>query len=69
MLRLGRTSHAKGAQVVKLEAATDGGDVRFLVRRGIPVCTSGPGAQSVHQLGGYRVQGRRRCGGLHTRRK
>jgi 3-methyl-2-oxobutanoate hydroxymethyltransferase len=49
-----------GAQMVKLEggramAAT----VRFLVDRGIPVCGHlGLVPQSVHQLGGYRVQGR-----------
>lgn len=51
---------AAGAQVVKLE----GGDVmlgtvRFLVERGIPVCGHlGLTPQAVHQLGGYRVQGR-----------
>jgi 3-methyl-2-oxobutanoate hydroxymethyltransferase len=49
-----------GAQMVKLE----GGRVmletiRFLVDRGIPVCGHvGLTPQSVHQLGGYRVQGR-----------
>ena len=47
-----------GAQMVKLE----GGEVmaetvRFLVERGIPVCGHvGLVPQSVHQLGGYRVQ-------------
>jgi len=51
---------AAGAQMVKLE----GGDVmvetvEFLVRRGVPVCGHiGLTPQSVHQLGGYRVQGR-----------
>jgi 3-methyl-2-oxobutanoate hydroxymethyltransferase len=46
--------------VVKLE----GGEVmaptvRFLVERGVPVCGHiGLTPQSVHQLGGYRVQGR-----------
>jgi 3-methyl-2-oxobutanoate hydroxymethyltransferase len=51
---------AAGAQVVKLE----GGRVmletiRFLVDRGIPVCGHvGLTPQAVHQLGGYRVQGR-----------
>jgi 3-methyl-2-oxobutanoate hydroxymethyltransferase len=33
--------------------------VRFLVERGMPVCAHiGLTPQSVHQLGGYRVQGR-----------
>jgi len=51
---------AAGAHVVKLE----GGrvmhpTVRFLVERGIPVCGHiGLTPQSVHQLGGYRVQGK-----------
>jgi len=51
---------AAGAQMVKLE----GGAVmvettRFLVDRGIPVCAHiGLTPQSVHTLGGYRVQGR-----------
>lgn len=51
---------AAGAQMVKLE----GGEVmldtvRFLTRRGIPVCAHiGLMPQSVHQLGGYKVQGR-----------
>lgn len=51
---------AAGAQMVKLE----GGEVmaetvRFLVERGVPVCAHiGLTPQSVHQLGGYKVQGR-----------
>ena len=47
-----------GAQVVKLEGGTAMADtVRFLVERGIPVCAHvGLTPQSVHQLGGYRVQ-------------
>jgi len=47
-----------GAQVVKLEGGTAmAGTVRFLVERGIPVCGHvGLTPQSVHQLGGYRVQ-------------
>ena len=51
---------AAGAQMVKIE----GGrpmlkTVRFLTERGIPVCGHlGLTPQSVHQLGGYRVQGR-----------
>ena len=50
----------RGAHMVKLE----GGGwtaplVRFLVERGIPVCAHlGFTPQSVHALGGYRVQGR-----------
>jgi 3-methyl-2-oxobutanoate hydroxymethyltransferase len=47
-----------GAQVVKLEGGTAMADtVRFLVERGIPVCGHvGLVPQSVHALGGYRVQ-------------
>jgi 3-methyl-2-oxobutanoate hydroxymethyltransferase len=53
-----------GAQMVKIE----GGSwlvptVDFLVRRGIPVCAHlGLTPQSVHALGGYRVQGRGAAG-------
>ncbi len=53
-----------GAQMVKLEgggwtAAT----VRFLAERGIPVCAHlGLTPQSVHALGGWRVQGRDEAG-------
>ena len=49
-----------GAHMVKLE----GGDwttetVEFLVKRGVPVCAHlGLTPQTVHALGGYRVQGR-----------
>ena len=51
---------AAGAHMVKLEG---GGwtapTVQFLVERGIPVCAHvGLTPQSVHQLGGYRVQGK-----------
>jgi 3-methyl-2-oxobutanoate hydroxymethyltransferase len=51
---------AAGAQMVKLEGGEHVADtVRFLVERGIPVCAHiGLTPQSVHQLGGYRVQGR-----------
>jgi 3-methyl-2-oxobutanoate hydroxymethyltransferase len=54
-----------GAQMVKLE----GGGwtapiVRFLVERGIPVCAHlGFTPQSVHALGGYRIQGRDEAAG------
>jgi len=49
-----------GAQMVKLEG---GGwtpeTVRFLVERGVPVCAHlGLTPQSVHALGGYRIQGK-----------
>lgn len=49
-----------GAQVVKLEGGAPMIEtVRFLVERGVPVCAHlGLTPQSVHQLGGYRVQGR-----------
>lgn len=49
-----------GAHMVKLEGGAPMFDtVRFLVERGIPVCGHlGLTPQSVHQLGGYKVQGR-----------
>lgn len=51
---------AAGAQLVKLEGGRVMLDtIRFLVERGVPVCGHvGLTPQSVHQLGGYRVQGR-----------
>ncbi|HCI14399.1 MAG TPA: 3-methyl-2-oxobutanoate hydroxymethyltransferase [Gallionellaceae bacterium] len=51
---------AAGAQMVKLEGgAAMVETVRFLTERGIPVCAHiGLTPQSVHQLGGYRVQGK-----------
>lgn len=51
---------AAGAQMVKLEGgAVMVETVRFLVSRGVPVCGHlGLTPQSVHQLGGYRVQAR-----------
>ena len=51
---------AAGAQMVKLEGgAVMVETVRFLTERGIPVCAHiGLTPQSVHQMGGYRVQGR-----------
>ncbi len=51
---------AAGAQMVKLEGGAFLADtVHFLVERGIPVCAHiGLTPQSVHQLGGYRVQGK-----------
>ena len=49
-----------GAHMVKLEGGGWTADtVRFLVDRGIPVCGHlGLTPQTVHSLGGYRVQGR-----------
>jgi len=49
-----------GAQVVKLEGGAPMVEtVSFLVERGIPVCAHiGLTPQSVHQMGGYHVQGR-----------
>jgi 3-methyl-2-oxobutanoate hydroxymethyltransferase len=51
---------AAGAQMVKLEGGASMVEtVRFLTERGIPVCGHiGLTPQSVHQLGGYRVQGK-----------
>ncbi len=49
-----------GAQMVKLEGGTEMAEtVHFLTSRGIPVCGHlGLTPQSVHQLGGYKVQGK-----------
>jgi 3-methyl-2-oxobutanoate hydroxymethyltransferase len=51
---------AAGAHMVKLEGGRPMLEtVRFLTERGIPVCGHlGLTPQSVHQLGGFRVQGR-----------
>jgi 3-methyl-2-oxobutanoate hydroxymethyltransferase len=51
---------AAGARMVKIEGGEFMAEtVRFLVERGVPVCAHiGLTPQSVHQLGGYRVQGR-----------
>lgn len=51
---------AAGAQMVKVEGGEFMADtVRFLVERGVPVCAHiGLTPQAVHQLGGYRIQGR-----------
>lgn len=59
-LRASTRLMAAGAQMVKLEG---GGwtpeTVRFLTQRGVPVCAHlGLTPQSVHALGGYRIQGR-----------
>ncbi|MEO6421450.1 MAG: 3-methyl-2-oxobutanoate hydroxymethyltransferase [Candidatus Nitrotoga sp.] len=51
---------AAGAQMIKLEGgATMAETISFLTERGIPVCAHiGLTPQSVHQMGGYRVQGK-----------
>ena len=58
------TLMAAGAQMVKLEGGSDMAETtRFLTSRGIPVCAHvGLTPQSVHQLGGYRVQGKNDSG-------
>jgi 3-methyl-2-oxobutanoate hydroxymethyltransferase len=59
-----------GAQMVKLE----GGEwlaptIAFLVERGIPVCAHlGLTPQSVHALGGYRIQGKTEEGAAQLKR-
>jgi 3-methyl-2-oxobutanoate hydroxymethyltransferase len=59
-----------GAQMVKLEGGGWTAEtVRFLVERGIPVCGHlGLTPQSVHALGGWRVQGRDEAGAATLRR-
>jgi 3-methyl-2-oxobutanoate hydroxymethyltransferase len=56
----GRLMQRGGAHLVKLEGGAPMIEtVRFLTERGVPVCGHlGLTPQSVHQLGGYRVQGR-----------
>ena len=51
---------AAGAHMVKLEGGAEfARSIGFVTRRGIPVCGHlGLTPQSVHQLGGYRVQGK-----------
>lgn len=58
--RNGARLMAAGAHMVKLEGGAEmAATVEFLTRRGIPVCAHiGLTPQHVHQLGGYRVQGR-----------
>lgn len=59
-----------GAGAVKLEGGAPMIDtVRFLTQRGIPVCGHlGLTPQSVHVLGGYKVQGRDAASAEHLRR-
>jgi len=54
------TLMAAGAQMVKIEGGAEMAETtHFLTSRGIPVCAHvGLTPQSVHQLGGYRVQGK-----------
>lgn len=58
------TLMAAGAQMVKLEGGVEMAETtQFLATRGIPVCAHvGLTPQSVHQLGGYRVQGKNDSG-------
>ncbi|WP_101049351.1 3-methyl-2-oxobutanoate hydroxymethyltransferase [Macromonas nakdongensis] len=60
-----------GAHMVKLEGGGWTADtVRFLVERGIPVCAHlGLTPQTVHALGGYRVQGRNDSDALRLKRE
>jgi 3-methyl-2-oxobutanoate hydroxymethyltransferase len=55
-----------GAHMVKLEGGGWTAEItRFLVERGIPVCAHlGLTPQTVHALGGYRVQGRGEAGAV-----
>ena len=59
-LRNAVTLMAAGAQMVKLEGGVEMAETtHFLSSRGIPVCAHvGLTPQSVHQLGGYRIQGK-----------
>ncbi|MDP2015059.1 3-methyl-2-oxobutanoate hydroxymethyltransferase [Hydrogenophaga sp.] len=59
-----------GAHMVKLEGGGWTAEtVRFLVERGIPVCAHlGLTPQTVHALGGYRVQGRGDAAALALKR-
>lgn len=60
LINAGRLMAEGGAQMVKLEGGTEiEGLVRALSDQGIPVCAHlGLLPQSVHRLGGYKVQGR-----------
>ena len=59
-----------GAHMVKLEGGVEQAEVvRALTSRGIPVCAHvGLTPQSVHKLGGYRVQGRAESAALAMQR-
>jgi 3-methyl-2-oxobutanoate hydroxymethyltransferase len=60
-----------GGQVVKLEGGEPMAEtVRFIVERGIPVCGHlGLTPQSVHALGGYKVQGKTEAAADRLRRE
>ena len=60
-----------GAHMIKLEGGGWTAEVvRFLVERGIPVCAHlGLTPQTVHALGGYRVQGRGDADALRLKRE
>lgn len=60
LINAGRLMQEGGAHIVKLEGgAAQAETVRRLAQHGIPVCAHlGLQPQSVHKLGGYRVQGR-----------
>ncbi|MGE5337792.1 MAG: 3-methyl-2-oxobutanoate hydroxymethyltransferase [Gemmatimonadota bacterium] len=59
-----------GAQMVKLEGgAWLASTIAFLVERGVPVCAHlGLTPQSVHALGGYRIQGKTEEGAAQLKR-
>ena len=70
-LRSACTLMQAGAHMIKLEG---GGwtapTVQFLVERGVPVCAHlGLTPQTVHALGGYRVQGREDAAAMTLRRQ
>jgi len=62
---------AAGAHMVKLEGGEYVAPIaRYLVERGVPVCGHiGLTPQQVHQLGGYRVQGRGEDGAARLKRE
>ncbi len=69
-LRSGAELVRAGAHMIKLEGGGWTAEtVRFLVERGIPVCAHlGLTPQTVHALGGYRVQGRDDAAALQLKR-
>ncbi len=69
LVNAGRLIAAGGAHVVKLEGGAPMSDtIRFLTERGVPVCGHlGLTPQAIHQLGGYRVQGRDQAGAERIR--